>query len=78
MMDVSASYSQGRGRDVCTGASSDPNGKALALVEQDTGTLVIQWGEQQCQASYALGERNKALNYERVDLKCAPQLQEHP
>lgn len=58
-------------------AISDPNGKALALVEQDAGTLVIKWGEQQCQASYALGERNKALNYERVDLRCAPQLQEH-
>ena len=53
-------------------AISDPNGKALALVEQDTGTLVIKWGEQQCQANYALGERNKALNYERLDLKCAP------
>ena len=59
-------------------AISDPNGKALALVEQDTGTVVIKWGEQQCQANYALGERNKALNYERLDLKCAPQLQEHP
>ncbi|WLH77404.1 fimbrial biogenesis outer membrane usher protein [Pseudomonas sp. FP2335] len=58
-------------------AISDPNGKALALVEQDTGTLVIKWGEQQCQANYALGERNKALNYERVDLKCTPQFQEH-
>lgn len=54
-------------------AISDPNGKALALVEQDTGTLVIKWGEQQCRASYALGERNKALNYERVDLRCASQ-----
>ena len=54
-------------------AISDPNGKALALVEQDTGTLVIKWGEEQCRASYALGERNKALNYERVDLRCAPQ-----
>ncbi|MGU9855636.1 fimbria/pilus outer membrane usher protein [Pseudomonas sp. LF245] len=54
-------------------AISDPNGKALALVEQDAGTLVIKWGEQQCQASYALGERNKKLNYERVDLRCAPQ-----
>jgi outer membrane usher protein len=58
-------------------AISDPNGKALALVEQDTGTLVIKWGEQQCRANYALGERNKALNYERVDLKCAPQFPEH-
>lgn len=58
-------------------AISDPNGKALALVEQDTGTLVIKWGEQQCQANYALGERNKALNYERVDLKCTPQFPEH-
>ncbi len=58
-------------------AISDPNGKALALVEQDAGTLVIKWGEQQCQASYALGERNKALNYERVNLRCAPQVQEH-
>ncbi|MBO0494730.1 fimbria/pilus outer membrane usher protein [Pseudomonas sp. Marseille-Q1929] len=58
-------------------AISDPNGKALALVEQDTGTLVIKWGEQQCRASYALGERNKALNYERVNLTCLPQPQSH-
>jgi outer membrane usher protein len=58
-------------------AISDPNGKALALVEQDAGTLVIKWGEQQCRASYALGERNKALNYERVELACLPQPQSH-
>lgn len=55
-------------------AIADPSGKALALVEQDTGTLIIKWAERQCEASYALGERNKALNYERVALTCAPQL----
>jgi len=55
-------------------AIADPSGKALALVEQDTGTLIIKWSEQQCRASYTLGERNKALNYERVELRCSPQL----
>lgn len=55
-------------------AIADPSGKALALVEQDTGTLIIKWAERQCEASYALGERNKALNYERVALTCAPKL----
>ncbi|MCP2141635.1 UNVERIFIED_ORG: outer membrane usher protein [Pseudomonas poae] len=53
-------------------AIADPSGKALALVEEDTGTLVIKWADQHCQAPYALGERNKALNYERVALTCAP------
>ncbi|MDD2049996.1 fimbria/pilus outer membrane usher protein [Pseudomonas putida] len=53
-------------------AISDPNGKALALVEQDQGTLTIKWGNQQCLASYALAERNKVLNYERQKLVCTP------
>ncbi len=53
-------------------AIADPSGKALALMEQDSGTLVIKWGEQQCQAPYALAERDKALNFERVSLVCQP------
>ena len=53
-------------------AIADPSGKALALVEEDTGTLVIKWGDQHCQAPYTLGDPNKALNYERVALTCAP------
>lgn len=51
-------------------AISDPSGKALALVEQEQGKLTIRWGDQQCQASYALPARDKALNYERVPLRC--------
>ncbi|NWN47158.1 fimbrial biogenesis outer membrane usher protein [Pseudomonas sp. MAFF 301514] len=54
-------------------AMSDPSGKALALIEEDAGTLLIKWGDQHCQAPYTLGERNKALNYEQVDLTCLPQ-----
>jgi outer membrane usher protein len=51
-------------------AISDPSGKALALVESDTGTLTINWQGQRCEASYALPERDKALNYERASLVC--------
>lgn len=53
-------------------AIADPSGKALALMEDDSGSLVIKWGGQQCQAFYALPERNKTLNYERVQLVCRP------
>jgi len=53
-------------------AISDPGGKALALVEVDVGTLIINWQGQRCEAPYALPKRNKALNYERVSLVCGP------
>ncbi|WP_044274020.1 fimbria/pilus outer membrane usher protein [Pseudomonas fluorescens] len=53
-------------------AIADPGGKALALVEADTGTLVISWQGQRCEAAYALPQRDKALNYERVELSCRP------
>lgn len=53
-------------------AIADPSGKALALMEQDSGTLVIKWDGRQCQASYALAERDKTLNFERVALVCQP------
>lgn len=53
-------------------AIADPSGKALALMEQDAGNLVIKWNGQQCQAPYVLGERDKALNFERVSLVCQP------
>ena len=51
---------------------SDPSGKALALVEEDSATLTIKWDGKHCHAPYTLPERNKALNYERVLLICAP------
>ncbi len=35
-----------------------------------TGSLVIVWQGQRCEAPYTLPERNKALNYERVSLVC--------
>ena len=53
-------------------AISDPSGKALALVADDAGTLTINWQGQRCEASYALPERDKALNYERASLVCRP------
>lgn len=53
-------------------AIADPNGNALALVEQDQGSLVITWGEHRCTADYALPAQNKALNYERQALVCTP------
>jgi len=53
-------------------AIADPNGNALALVEEDQGTLIIKWGEQHCRATYALPPQNKALNYERQSLVCTP------
>ncbi len=55
-------------------AIADPNGKALALIEEDTGTLIIKWGGQQCEAPYTLVQRNEALNYERAELKCRAHL----
>jgi outer membrane usher protein len=51
-------------------AISDPSGKALALVEEAQGSLTIRWSNQQCQASYVLPPRDKALNYERLALRC--------
>ncbi|MNE81584.1 F1 capsule-anchoring protein precursor [compost metagenome] len=53
-------------------AISDPSGKALALVEEDTGTLIISWQGQRCEAPYTLPKRDKALNYERASLVCNP------
>ncbi|MGE8098564.1 fimbria/pilus outer membrane usher protein [Pseudomonas fluorescens] len=53
-------------------AISDPSGKALALVEEESATLTIKWDGKHCLAPYALPERNKALNYERVRLQCQP------
>lgn len=51
-------------------AIADPTGKALALMEEDTGSLVIKWEGQQCLAPYSLPIRDKSLNYERVRLVC--------
>lgn len=53
-------------------AISDPTGKALALVQDQSGTLTIKWADKQCQASYSLPERDKAHNYERAELICKP------
>ncbi|WP_409317500.1 fimbria/pilus outer membrane usher protein [Pseudomonas sp. KCJK9016] len=63
-----ASLEDGNGKQL---AISDPGGKALALVETDAGTLIINWQGQRCEAPYALPERNKTLNYERVSLVCS-------
>ncbi|MHA3737094.1 fimbria/pilus outer membrane usher protein [Pseudomonas sp. Eth.TT006] len=53
-------------------AIADPSGKALALVQEQSATLTIKWADKHCQASYSLPERDKARNYERVSLSCAP------
>ncbi len=49
---------------------SDPSGKVLVLLEEERSILTIKWNNHQCQAPYTLGERNKALNYERMRLIC--------
>lgn len=54
-------------------AISDPNGKALTLLEKTQGTLSIKWGKQQCSATYSLPEADPALNYERYRLVCTPE-----
>lgn len=59
-------------------AISDPTGKALALVEANTGTLVIHWQGNLCEAHYTLPDSNKTLNYERADLECAKPLKLPP
>lgn len=51
-------------------AISDPNGKALALVTEQSATLTIKWAGQQCPAAYSLPERDDTKNYERVTLTC--------
>jgi len=56
-------------------AIADPFGKALALVQDDSATLTIKWGGEQCKANYALPKHEKVLNYERVKLRCLPQPQ---
>ncbi|WP_371915534.1 fimbria/pilus outer membrane usher protein [Pseudomonas sp. R23(2017)] len=53
-------------------AIADPSGKALALVRDSSATLTIRWAKEQCQANYRLSARDKALNFERVPLKCIP------
>ncbi|MGE8354364.1 MAG: fimbria/pilus outer membrane usher protein [Pseudomonas protegens] len=64
-----ASLEDGAGKQI---AIADPTGKALALIEADIGSLFIVWENQRCEAPYALPNRNKALNYERVSLVCGP------
>ncbi|QQZ42131.1 fimbrial biogenesis outer membrane usher protein [Pseudomonas sp. SK3(2021)] len=64
-----ASLEDGAGKQI---AIADPSGKALALIEADTGSLFIVWQDQRCEAPYALSKRDKARNYERVSLVCGP------
>lgn len=52
-------------------AISDPSGKALALVDEDQGTLIIKWGTEQCSSSYSLPPKDEASNYQRYRLTCA-------
>ena len=69
MIPFGASLEDASGKQL---AISDPNGKALVLLEEDQGSLTIKWGERQCSAPYNLPERDKALNYERQRLVCQP------
>ncbi len=69
MIPFGASVEDANGQQL---AISDPNGKALALLEEDRGELLIKWGNRQCSASYSLPERDKALNFERQRLVCRP------
>lgn len=69
MIPFGASLEDASGKQL---AISDPNGKALVLLEEDQGSLTIKWGERQCSAPYSLPERDKALNYERQRLVCQP------
>lgn len=69
MIPFGASLEDASGKQL---AISDPNGKALVLLEEEHGSLTIKWGERQCNAPYSLPERDKALNYERQRLVCRP------
>ncbi|WP_408980559.1 fimbria/pilus outer membrane usher protein [Pseudomonas sp. B21-032] len=69
MIPFGASLEDASGKQL---AISDPNGKALVLLEEDQGSLTIKWGERQCTAPYSLPERDKTLNYERQRLVCKP------
>lgn len=53
-------------------ALSDPTGKALALIEEDQGTILIKWQGKQCSAPYNLPEKQQNLNYEQYKLVCKP------
>lgn len=68
-MPFGASVEDAKGKQL---AIADPSGKALVLVEQDQGNLIIKWGENQCTAHYQLPARDKAVNYERQRLVCQP------
>jgi len=68
-MPFGASVEDGEGKQL---AIADPSGKALVLVEQDQGNLIIKWGEKECTAPYQLPARDKAVNYERQRLVCQP------
>lgn len=52
-------------------AISDPTGKALALVTEDSGTLIIKWQGRQCSAPYVLAKDKTPLNYDRYRLQCS-------
>ncbi|TYO70645.1 fimbrial biogenesis outer membrane usher protein [Pseudomonas sp. CK-NBRI-02] len=68
LMPFGASVEDAEGKQL---AISDPTGKALVLLEKDTGHLKIKWNEGQCTAPYDLPERSN-LNYERLRLQCQP------
>ena len=53
-------------------AISDPTGKALAMLDDDSARLTIKWQGKQCEADYALGQKPENVNYERYKLICLP------
>ncbi len=51
-------------------AAVDPTSRALVLSEEDSGTLVVKWADQQCQARFALPPRDPQRTYDRIKVTC--------
>lgn len=49
---------------------SDPTGRALVLLDKDSGNLTMRWDERQCSAAYLLPPKQENENYLRLGLQC--------
>ncbi|HEX8595582.1 MAG TPA: fimbria/pilus outer membrane usher protein [Pseudomonas sp.] len=48
----------------------DPTGRALVLSEQDSGELLVKWGDTRCRAPFTLPAKDPRRAYERVKVTC--------
>ncbi|WP_459200747.1 fimbria/pilus outer membrane usher protein [Pseudomonas tremae] len=48
----------------------DAGSQALVLSERDSGSLLVRWSDQRCQAIFSLPPRDPARAYERISVAC--------